>query len=343
MIEYLSLKQLGAKEIFDDMTATLGATAPSYGMVKKWTAEFKRGRTSLEDDPRSGRPNEATDDINADRVLESVMKDRRLTLEELAEMHGISTRSIGRILHEKLGMKKVSARWVPRMLTVDQKRCRHRTCHQLLREFQENPEDFMDRIVTQDETWVHHYDPETKRQSMQWKHTDSPTPLKFKVASSSKKVMASVFWDREGVLMIDYLEKGSTINGKYYSDELHRLREEIKKKRRGKLRNGVYLLHDNAPAHTSKVAMAAAKECGYKILPHPPYSPDLAPSDYFLFPKLKESLRGQKFDSDTDVIGAVNAFFEGQDKSWYNSGISLLEKRWSKCVALKSDYVDVEK
>ena len=198
----------------------------------------------------------------------------------------------------------------------------------------------MNHLVTQDETWVHHYDPEAKRQSMQWKHTDSPTPLKFKVTSSSKKVMASVFWDREGVIMVDYLEKGSTNNGKYYADELPRLREEIKKKRRGKLRNGVYLLQDNAPAHTSKVAMAAANECGYKILPHPPYSPDLAPSDYFLFPKLKESLRGERFDSDNDVMEAVNAFFGGQDKSWFNAGIALLEKRWTKCVALKGDYVE---
>ena len=76
----------------------------------------------------------------------------------------------------------------------------------------------MDRIATQDKTWVHSFDTKTKGQSIQWKHTDSRTSLKFKVAWSSKNVMASVFWDREVLVMIDYIEKGSTINGKYYAD-----------------------------------------------------------------------------------------------------------------------------
>jgi hypothetical protein len=69
--------------------------------------------------------------------------------------------------------------------------------------------------------------------------------------------------------MIDYLEQGRTINGTYYEDELRRLRQEIVCKRRGKLTEGVLLLHDNAPAHTSLVAMAAATDCGFEILPHP--------------------------------------------------------------------------
>ena len=309
VIEYMCIKGLSAKDIYDDMVQTLGATAPCYTTVKKWAAEFKRGRTSIEDDPRSGRPSEATDVITADLVLESVMKDRRLTLTQLAETHSISRTSVQRILHDTLRMKKVSARWVPRMLTADQKHRRRQVCDELLDEYYEEAEDFLDHVITQDETWVHHYDPETKQQSLQWKHADSPTPLKFKVVSSSKKVMASVFWDREGVVMVDYLEKGSTINGKHYANQLRRLKEEIKAKRPGKLEKGVYMLQDNAPAHTSQVAMAAANECGFRILQHPPYSPDLAPSDYFLFPKLKENFRGRRFSSDSDVIQAVEDFF----------------------------------
>ena len=63
----------------------------------------------------------------------------------------------------------------------------------------------MRRVVTQDETWVHHFDPETKTQSMQWKHSGSPSPKKIKRVSSARKVMASTFWDSQGVIMVDYL------------------------------------------------------------------------------------------------------------------------------------------
>jgi len=86
--------------------------------------------------------------------------------------------------------------------------------------------------------------------------------------------------------MTDYLSKGST----YYADELRKLQEALKSNRGGKLRHGVLLLHDNAPAHTSAVATSAAAECGYELvgLPHPPYSPGLAPSDFCLFPLLKK-------------------------------------------------------
>ena len=79
--------------------------------------------------------------------------------------------------------------------------------------------------------------------------------------------------------MADYLSKGSTVTGAYYANGLRKLREALKSKCRGKLRRGVLLLHDNAPAHTSAVVTSAAAECGYELLSHPPYLPDLALSD----------------------------------------------------------------
>ena len=90
-------------------------------------------------------------------------------------------------------------------------------------------------------------------QSEQWKHPGLPTPKKFNRVHSAGKVMASIFWDSQGVFMIDCPEQGSTINGAYYAGELRRLRQEIARKRRGKLTRGVLLLQDNAPAHTHKV------------------------------------------------------------------------------------------
>ena len=77
-----------------------------------------------------------------------------------------------------------------------------------------------------DETWIHHYQSETKKQLKQWKHPMSPTPKKAKVTPSAGKVMAYVLWDAQGVLLVDYLQKGYTINGQYYPDLLNRQREK---------------------------------------------------------------------------------------------------------------------
>ena len=340
MIKYLCLKQMSPKDIDEDMQKTLQDSAPSYSTVKLWCSEFKRGRRSTDDDPRSGRPSDATSPEIVEAVESTVMEDRRVTTRHLALTHGISQTTVTRILHDKLHMNKVSARWVPRMLTDAQKKRRADISQELLNEYRADPDGFLGHIVTQDETWVHHFDPETKMQSMQWKHAGSPTPKKFKVTPSVGKVMASVFWDCDGVIMIDYLEKGRTITDEYYATELRRLREEIKRKRRGKLRRGIWLLQDNAPAHTSRIATAAAEESGFRILPHAPYSPDLAPSDFYLFPKLKSDLRGRRFDTDNDVISAVETFLEGCEKTWYRTGLEMLEKRWTKCIELQGDYVE---
>ena len=94
--------------------------------------------------------------------------------------------------------------------------------------------------------------------------------------------------------MIDFLVQGRTITGDYYSTLLTTLREKIEEKRRGKLSKGVLFLQDNAPAHKSHVAMQKIRDLGFELLEHPPYSPDLVPSNYHLN---KKSLKGRKFSS----------------------------------------------
>ena len=89
--------------------------------------------------------------------------------------------------------------------------------------------------------------------------------------------------DSKVIILIDYKPAGTSITGEYYANVIKQLRVAIKEKRRGKLAAGVLLLHDNAPVHKSRVAQAANRECKFEQLNHPPYSPDLVPSDYFLF------------------------------------------------------------
>ena len=156
-------------------------------------------------------------------------------------------------------MSKISARWVLRMLTDDHKRTRLNISRYLQSRYEDNSGDFIERVVTLDET--------RERSGL-------PPPKKLKRVNSAGKVMASIFWDSQGVIMIDYLEQGRKINGAYYAGELRRLFPGNRRKRRGKLTRSVLLLQDNAPAHPSHVAMTAATKCGFEILPHPPYSPN---------------------------------------------------------------------
>ena len=86
-----------------------------------------------------------------------------------------------------------------------------------LKFFRSDPNDFLSRLVTMDETWLYHYDSETKQQSMEWRNSGSLHPKKFRVQKSAGKVLASIFWDQDDILLIDYLPKGQTINAEFYS------------------------------------------------------------------------------------------------------------------------------
>ena len=101
-----------------------------------------------------------------------------------------------------------------------------------------------------------------------------------------------VFWDSKGIILTDYKPTGTSITGEYYANVIKQLRVAIKEKRRGQLAADVFLSHDNAPVRKSRVAQVTIHECKFKQLYHPPYSPDLAPSDYYLFRNLKTHLRG---------------------------------------------------
>ncbi len=106
------------------------------------------------------------------------------------------------------------------------------------------------------------------------------------------------------------------------------------------LSRGVWLLHDNAPAHTANVAQAAPHATGFEQLPHPAYSPDLATSVYYLFRHLKAHLRGRRFADDNEVCHATQAFFESKCSTWFSTGMQMLEHRYEKCVDSRGDYIE---
>ena len=143
-------------------------------------------------------------------------------------------------------MRKFSAKWVPKCLNADQKRQRCQSSEQLLEFFWPDPNDFLSRLVTMNETWLYRYHPETKQQSVEWRHSGSPHPRTFRVQKSAGKVLAPIFWDQDGILLINYLPKGQNINVEFYSSLLVHLSDILKEKRRGKITKKASFLHDNA-------------------------------------------------------------------------------------------------
>ena len=340
VIRFLLLEGENATNIHKRLSNVCGKSSPSYSTVASWVSEFKRGRKDLNDEPRPGRPVSQSTAENVDQVHQLVLENRKISIVCIVQETGLSTGTVHTILHEHLSMSKVCARWVPKMMTPDMKATRVNTSSVLLSRYNVNPENFLSRVVTGDETWVYYYDPPSKFESMEWKHAGSPRTKKFKVSRTTKKVMATVFLDTDGVIHIDYLPRGTTMNGQYYADLLVRLRESIKEKRRGKIRRGVLLQQDNAPVHSSKVAMQSVRDCGFELLLHPPYSPDLAPIDFFLFSKLKKELRGQRYDDDDELMLAVEGFCKGHDSPFYREGLEALPRRWTKCIESQGDYVE---
>ncbi|CAK9810904.1 Histone-lysine N-methyltransferase SETMAR [Anthophora plagiata] len=307
--------------------------------VRNWCREFAAGRSEVHDDKRSGRP--SISDETVAKVEQTMREDRRITVDDFCILVPEVSRSIiHRILTEKLQYRKVCARWVPRMLTENHQRQRVETSREFLRRYADEKDNFLDSIVTGDETWAFHFTPETKQQSRQWRHSSFPKPQKFKQSPSAGKVTATVFWDRKGVLLVNCMPSGTTINADRYCETLKKPKRANQNRRRGMLSKGVRILHDNARPHVARTTVALLQQFGWDIITHPPYSPDLAPSDYHLFPKLNEHLAGTHISNNDEVKDEVQRFFIAMAASWYDMGIQKLLQRLQKCMDTKGDYVE---
>jgi len=190
------------------------------------------------------------------------------------------------------------------------------------------------------ETWLYHYDPETKKESMEWRHSGSPRPKKCREQNSDGNVLALIFWDQDSILPIDYLHKGQTINAEYYSSLLVQLKDILKEKHRRKIPKGVLFLHDSAPDHQALATQKKLAYLGSQCLDHPPYSPGLAPSDYHLFPGLKNQLKGRHFSSDVEIIPATETWLDREPTEFFLSGFEKLEQQAKKCIELHGECVE---
>ena len=340
VIKFLTKLDWKSSDIVDSLQHVFGESTPHRNTVLRWMKRFRDGREDLKDDEREGRPSTSVNAENVAAIQNILEKDRRISVEFIAKEFNISQGSAYAILTDHLGLSKLSARWVPKALRDDQLAQRADLSLTLLTTIERDEMDFMEKIVTGDETWIHQFDPESKIQSKQWLPKGSPAPIKFKAEKSAQKVMATIFWDSNGVILIDFLEGQKTITAIYYKSVLEKLKTAIAAKRPGKLHRGVMFHHDNAPAHSSRLTRETLREFRWSVLPHPPYSPDLAPSDYFLFPKLKEHLKGTRFQSIEEAKTEVKTWCNSKGQEFFKEGLTRWKHRLQKCIDLNGNYVE---
>ncbi|KAJ4437155.1 hypothetical protein ANN_17290 [Periplaneta americana] len=290
---------------------------------------------SIKDDVRSGRPTTATNEATAQRVRNVARDDRRKTIKEIAAEVGISVGSVHNVLHKHLNMHYVSQKLVPKMLWAEQKETRMTLTGDMICMADEDG-DFLNKIIAGDETWCYLYDPVPKRQSSVWKSKKSPRKQTFPSDTSKGKVMLEVFFDSQGLIHHEFIPEGRTVTKELYVEILRRLRDAVRMKRPEKwVENNWFLMHDNAPAHRAIIVKNFLARHNITALDHPPYSPDLSPPDYFLFPRLKSHLKGRRFNAEEVIANATRAL-----RRVSQNGCQELYTRWQKCVVAEGKYFE---
>lgn len=154
--------------------------------------------------------------------------------------------------------------------------------------------------------------------------------------------MLCIWWDQKGVIHYELLKPGQTITGEFYRQQLMRLKQALAEKRPeyASRHESAIFHHDNARPHVAKPVKTYLENSGWEVLPHPPYSPDLAPSDYHLFRSMQNALSGIRFTSEQGITNWLDSFLASKDEQFFWDGIHNLPERWEKVVASDGQYFE---
>ncbi|UYV72152.1 hypothetical protein LAZ67_9001968 [Cordylochernes scorpioides] len=250
-IKFCVKNEIKCADAFRMLTVAYGEATLDRSNVYRWYKMFSEGREDVNDEERAGHPSTSTTDEKINEVEKMILANRRITVREVSEDLNISIGSCHSIFINDLGMRRVAAKFVPKLLNCDQKQHRMNIANEMLDSVRDHP-NLLQRVITGEKAWVYGYDVETKAQSSQWKLPHEPRPKKARQVRSNVKVLLTVFFDCRGVVHHVFLPQGRTVNKEYYLQVMRNLREAIRQKRPDLRKNKNWLLHhDNAPAHTS--------------------------------------------------------------------------------------------
>lgn len=279
-----------ATDILNEFKLSLDGHAPSLRTIQRWISRFKAGNESIEDSSRSGCPITRVIPANIKRVENLIKDNPYITYAEIKAITNLYDPSIHTILHDHLNLRKLNSRWIPHDLSEEQKRKRVMFCKKNLDLFSQGKLRLCD-MVTGDESWFWHKKIGKKSSNASWVKKGEKARVVVRPHRFQDKTLVCVFFTTGGAIHVDYVNRGTNIDHKYYIKNcLEPLIKAIKMKRKKSGTKMIKLLHDNARPHTHKAVIKYLKEQKISTIDHPPYSPDLAPCDFWLFDHIKQRL-----------------------------------------------------
>ncbi len=343
-LKFMVAEGLTPIQCWNRLASVYGEDAMSKPTVRRWHVRFMEGdgHTPVTDNLRSGRPKEQSTPAKIQAVEAAIQDDRRSTLKSVAEKAEISVSTAHRLIKKKLELRQKVAKFVPRLLTDEQKMMRVWIATSNLQRLKDDPQ-LLDKIVTGDESPLYLLDPETRQESKQWLPKNSQRPQKALRQHCHRRSMVTVFFDTRGVILTEYNE--GSIDTDSYINTLRKLRQKIRQKRPFMWKGGgvdrqtdrEFVIHqDNASCHTSNRTLAFLFD--QDLLAHPPYSPDLAPCNFFLFPYLKKQLRGHRHQNLHDLKIAVSRVLNSITEEQCQEALCSWPLRWRKCIEANGEY-----
>ena len=308
-----------------------GDSAVNERTARHWFQKFRSGNLSLCDEARCGRPQA----LDNEALQAAIEEDSSLTCGELARQFNVSDETVRLHLH-RLGKAYKLSKWVPHTLLDVHKKQRVAACMSLLS--RHRTASIFNRVLTSDEKWVLY---DTPKRSKHWLSSQDTVPHTARPPMHPRKIMLCIWWTSRQVVHYELLPTGQTVTAVLYSQQLERVQQALQQKEPALVnRKGVLFLHDNARPHIARLARDTIQRLRWETLCHPPYSPDLAPTDYHLFHSLDNHLRGKSFTSEADLRQALTDFFASKTPEFYRKGIAQLETRWQKVLDADGDYFE---
>lgn len=333
VIKYLHRKKTKTEDIVKELKDVYGKEALSRSRVYYWVKEIKLGREDLNDLPRSGRP---IDEQLINTIQDHITNEPFASARKMALELNISHDTVRRCLIEYLGMKSMNLKWVPHLLTHEQKENRVLLSMSLLGFLRKEEASSFEFILTGDESWFTYVYQHNKK----WVIDNDELDEKVESSHYSKKTMFTIFLNGKGLQLIDVKPPLTKIDSNYFiTNILHKIEESDLMIKSKKWKRRLYIHYDNAPSHSSRIVKDYVIHSKLKILDHPAYSPDLSICDFGIFGTLKNSLVGNEFESEDELFDAIHNFFESKSETFFKSLFYEWMRRLEACISNGGNYV----